>query len=221
MFKAPETLDGYLSQVARELRELPAQARADELREIESHLRALVLASRQLEDIGEAEATAAALKQFGVPRRVGRNLRRAWERRQSEAWWRAVVSPIVGAIICTILSVICASGIKFGLEALYETNIGWAFPLFVAGIFLCLSIVFLTTGFVMGYISPKRGQIVFVSLFAVYSLALVLGGDKTFTTFTDNLLPLSYLYSLIFIMIGIHFGTHRARKRTAHIANTN
>ncbi len=81
----PQSLEMYLAQIAHELRALPPQARADELREIEAHLAALVLASQQLDDTSHVLATNIALKQFGAPRKVGRNLRRAWERKQPEA----------------------------------------------------------------------------------------------------------------------------------------
>ena len=224
MSKTSESLDTYLAQIGRELRQLPAQARADELREIEAHLRALVLASRQLEDIGEAEATAAALKQFGVPRRVGRNLRRAWERRQPEAWWRAVVAPIAGVVFFalfslsfeTVLDLSWATQRKL-IDAFFDTS--WIAPLLTFGIYSLLGFGCLSTGIVMGHISPKRSQLIFISLLAIFSTIAVWENAITFSVPGDATVFSGYVCGLVVVMLGIRVGAHRARRRTARIAN--
>ncbi len=169
MSRTPEaqSLEIYLSQIERELRDLPAQAHANEMREIEAHLSALVLAGQQLENLSHAQATAVALKQFGAPRAIGRKLRKAWERKQPEAWWRVIVAPIAGSAFIAIsiltIDMISASlgnvNYNFGSFAFYFwTILGVLLPFFVAG-------------FIASVLSPKRGII----LTALYGFLAICG----------------------------------------------
>ena len=194
------SLELYLAQIARELRDLPSQARADELREIEAHLRALIEARGDV---------AATLAQFGAPRRVGRDLRRAWERKQPEAWWRAIVAPIVAVI----------SYVLVGLPLIHSTldfyvALGiYGFPVTTIGLNLVDSLFILPIGYIAGLISPKRGLLGIVGFLFLSSLSGIIEG---------NLLSSSWIFfvtmSYTFAIIGAYFGASHSRKLSARIA---
>ncbi len=74
-------LDAYLEELSRSMRGLPRARRAEELREMEAHLYALVEARRELGYTAD-EAVEGSLRQFGEPRRLGRGLVWAWYRRR-------------------------------------------------------------------------------------------------------------------------------------------
>ncbi len=200
MFNSEITsLETYLSQIARELRDLPAQARTDEMREIEGHLRALVLASQQLEKISHADATALALKQFGAPRGIGSKLRKAWKRKQPEAWWRAILAPII-----------LATSYFFGGSALMQLFFAFA-PNFYGIYYVLIAIICFVTftgSYIAGLISPKR------SLFGIAALLLSLTLNGLFT---EDFLNFQWLISHIIICMsatmGAYFGARFSRKR--------
>lgn len=73
-------LETYLQQVKAHLKLLTVEAQAEELQEIRQHLQALVTAGMERGE-SEADAVAAALQQFGEPRKVGHALQQAWRRR--------------------------------------------------------------------------------------------------------------------------------------------
>ena len=200
------SLETYMAQIAHELRALPAQARADELREIEAHLRALIEARGDV---------AAVLAQFGAPRKIGRELRRAWERKQPEARWRAMVSPLAGLIFFALFSLVMSWAARSQMETLIAPR---ALPLLIPGIYFFMGVGLFSTGFVMGYISPKRGNLIFLSLIAVFSAISMWQNETTLTTFINAALFSSYFYGLIAVVFGILFGARRGRKLSARIA---
>ena len=182
MMRKPEvqSLETYLREVSHQLRHLSASARAEELREIEAHLRALVLAGQQLEDTSQAEATAAALKQFGAPRRVGRNLQKAWERKQPEVWWRAMLALAVAMAMRALFNVTSLELSHFYL-ADHDVDMLSGKPFYgfpnapdvfaslllyqqIAGVFTAIAI-----GYVVGLISPKRG-VMLACLYATFTI---------------------------------------------------
>ena len=215
------SLDEYLGQIARQLRDLPAAARADELREIEVHLRALVLAGQQIEDISEAEATTAALRQFGAPTQVGRKLRRAWERKQPEAWWRAGLAPIfylafVGFIATPLLDKFQVFYFLhfYGIN-IYDTSIyvDWMADAEFKGYRVSLNlfsfILMSMATFVMGLISPKRGKFGIAAILFFTFLPVVADGG-----FTTPHSPLSVIVNFVVsAMLGTYLGARRGRKR--------
>ena len=210
MFKSskPQSLETYLAQIARELRDLPSQARADELREIEAHLRALVLASQQLEDLSADAATATALRQFGEPRNIGKKLRKSWQRQQPETWWRAVLAPIAGTMSLAT-SALVYNGILDYLGDL--VNRDWTNPMYFC-FSLFMLFMFFFAGFTAGVVSPKHG---FLS-----TLIYFLYCAYEFLMFPSDFEDASVLYLLILIVIispvaalaGTHFGARRSRK---------
>ncbi len=207
MSKTSETLESYLAQIEHELRDLPPQARADEMHEIETHLRAMIAARGD---------KAAVLAQFGKPHKVGRDLRRAWERKQPEAWWRAVLAPIAGVM-------------SFAMSALFYdrtlnylgdiVNLDWSNLVYFYSA-LCLLVIFFVAGFAAGVVSPKRG---FLPTFAysAYSVYLLF----TLPSALDGaIVPVESTVSVIYIFLlmgllapiaalaGTYFGARRSRE---------
>ena len=209
-----QSLESYLAQIARELRALPPQARDEEMREIEAHLRALVLASQQLENVSQVVATATALKQFGAPHAIGKKLRKAWECKQPEAWWRTLLAPLAGTTSYALLALVIQAAVGLLSPAQFEKIIAsGGFLLLTFGAYCLLGVGHFLTGFVMGYISPKRGLLLFLSLLAIFSAIAVWENDITLAVFTNTRLFSSHFYGLIAIMFGIWVGARHGRKR--------
>ena len=91
-----EPIERYLLELARQLRWMPPDRRAAELREIRGHLEALV-ARRMDEGDCNADAVATAQRQFGSPRQISRGLKMAAN--TSESWW-LLAAAIMGAWMC-------------------------------------------------------------------------------------------------------------------------
>lgn len=231
-----QSLDEYLSQIARQLRALPARARADELREIEAHLGALVEAGQQLEDISEAEATAAALKQFGAPRRVGRNLRRAWERKQPEELWRTGSAFAASLLIYKALGFvnvklyilylasyhIYISSHSVDLKSALSANPGVSLGEIFYQALLYQSIlslgVTLIVGYVLGLISPKRGIALTLPVMALMVLPSIMNVDQDgYFKILNWIFDIGSTYLLL--ALSARLGAHLGRKRYARIAN--
>ena len=222
MSKAPEvaSVENYLQQIERELRALPTSARADELREIEAHLRALVLAGQQIEEISEAEATTAALKQFGAPKRVGRNLRKAWERKQPEAWWRAVLAFIVIELAFYVAVTPLFEGFA-AFSAVSPMSLPTSSVLFWCFTLPIVSVIPVITGCFVGIISPKYGQLVALVTSILLTLVWLIPYSELYRLefYASFSLFLLYISTLFSIMLGVHFGAQYLRKRQSRIAN--
>ncbi len=208
MSKAPEpqSLETYLAQIEHELRALPAQARADEMREIEAHLRTLIEARGD-------NSTAEALAQFGSPRRVGRDLRWAWERKQPEAWWRAGVAMMFAIGFFSVIALPMLQGFyAFGQIARLNPTAG--FESFLVDVqFLAFPLTFLAS-YIIGLLSPKR------SYLGVAALLLTM----LFYNPIDQAGAMSVWVLVLFAnlivsaAIGTTFGARHGRKLLARIA---
>jgi hypothetical protein len=156
-------LDKYLHTVAHELRGLEPHQREAELREIRGHLEAIVA---RLMDGGasEAEATEAAIAQFGAARKVGRDLKRTDEAR--EPLWRMLLAPVAGAACVGLLAYAempwqqATTKAPWPLDAVLSFGMGW--PTWMVG------------GAVVASISPKWGARLSMSLLSAYILALTM-----------------------------------------------
>ena len=223
MFKSskPQSIETYLEQIARELRDLPSQARADEMREIEAHLRTMI------EQRGDV---AAVLAQFGKPRKVGRDLRRAWERKQPEAWWRAVLALSLGLAMWTAFNFAAREfflaylfdhgvdmyGVMAGTHAPIDINTALIskvlFYLQISGVLTSFA-----TGYAVGFISPKHRTII------VGSVVFLLISKRILTTLNSPSgieMPdvLEFAIVFLFLSIGALLATRQSRKRDAKIA---
>ena len=207
MFNSEITsLESYMAQIERELRDLPASARADEMREIEAHLRAMIEASGDV---------AAVLAQFGAPRKVGRDLRRAWERKQSESWWRLPLAIGVGVGLTHALSYLPME--NFGIEKFGNS---YAFG--------STLVTFFVAGLAMGIISPKYrpllGWIFCLEYFAEAAYQMPPG---FFKPIFGSINPVFYYSGLGVVSLilslpcfyGVQIGARFSRKRDAKIAD--
>ncbi len=88
---ADQRIERYLATIAGRLRSLPPSLREEELREVRQHLDALV-ASHRARGADESAAVDAALRQFGRPERIGRQIGTVWARRRPPRLWPALVS---------------------------------------------------------------------------------------------------------------------------------
>lgn len=220
----PQSLESYLAQIAHELRALPAQARADEMREIEAHLGAM------LEQRGDV---ATVLMQFGKPRKVGRDLRRAWERKQDEAWWRLPLAAVIGVgfpNFAWLTSAFVATGGKFySLSFLNDYNAQLA-RFSGSNWFVWTPAMFFVSGVAMGAISPKysrwMGWMFFLSCLVEMALQIrpdddsfdFLFGPGT-TKFFFVLMGLMSLVLSLPCFYGARIGARFSRNRDAKIAD--
>ena len=200
----PQSLEIYLVQIARELRDLPSQARADELREIEAHLRAMIEARSDV---------AGVLAQFGKPRKVGRDLRRAWERKQPESWINGAMAFVIGYLF------MCGHNYFWFTSAKFN----WFFSRFQN--FSSEGLFAMIMGITIGFVSPKRAFIttfaIFPFLIALDLLPLLSTGFKIYSlSFFAMLVLPKYISLFIFLLIGTRLGAHLGRKIDAKIANT-
>ena len=203
-----ESIESYLAQIAHELRDLPSQARAEELREIESHLRAMIEARGDV---------AAVLAQFGKPRRVGRDLRRAWERKQPESWINGALALVVSC----------------GFAGWHGQFIFWLYPLHSGHSFLVAyssidvvwmevfkaTIFGLILGLFLGLIAPQR------KWFFIFLTMILMSSFDFLPILTGDLTWLKYFFvsytirTLLPLTLGAYLGTLSVRKHS--ITNIN
>ena len=164
-------LDKYLQTLAHELRALPQAQRDSEVREMRQHLEAII--ARLCEGgLSEAEATEAALAQFGVARTVGRELKRASD--SKNLWRRALLAPLCGVASFAPLSLgacLLDARATDGMESLGVK--GW--PYLVPG-FVMLGLISMASGAVASRVSPRWGGRSMLCLPFVACLAAVLAG---------------------------------------------
>ena len=151
-------IEQYLSEVATHLSALPAKQRAEEMREMRTHLVNAVIVNRELGQ-SEDEAARNAVAQFGTARDLGENIVWAWrrgEKRRNWGFWGAVASTPL-----TLLSLILAMSHMPNFQIPWLDSycaahkgsgetIGMAV---VQGMFLA---VFMVAGAAVGTLSPRR-----------------------------------------------------------------
>ena len=214
MKRQPESIENYLAQIARELRDLPASARDEEMREIESHLRAMIEARGDV---------AAVLRQFGKPRKVGRDLRRAWERKQPEAWNRFGFALLSGLLILAAFDVVRT---KFGSYfempfdlMMKDTGAMILLRLAFHLLFLLsfLLVVFGGLGYITKAISPKRGMLAAALVVSLILTRRIANGGFEEPNFQSNAMLFLFLGLGYFtnISIGAYFGARHNRRLLA------
>ncbi len=95
-------LDTYLKEVAGHLAGLPTARRAEELREVRTHLENAVVVNQEMGQ-SEDEAARTALEQFGTPSELADSLDWAWRReernrKQRSDWWVAGATVLLGVL---------------------------------------------------------------------------------------------------------------------------
>lgn len=210
----PQSLESYLSQIERELRDLPSQARADEMREIESHLRAMIEAR------GDG-SIAEALRQFGKPRKVGRDLCKAWERKQPESWINSALALVAG---CLFVSGDTLGGRFFSfstyLQYFFAGNFGYHDKT-LATYFLVEVLLSLIVGATIGFLSPKRSRIIIALSFLLLMLSnffpdIAFGFWFRFPTIYVPRFS-TYAFLLLCLLIGSRWGIRFSKKHKIQI----
>lgn len=94
-------LEQYLDRVASCLWALPAKRREEEMRELRQHLAALAAADPATGDTAD-NAAQAALRRFGPPEALGRQMARAWWRGRLLGWRDSAVGTalLAGMLLC-------------------------------------------------------------------------------------------------------------------------
>lgn len=121
-------LHNYLERVKSQLRSLPQGKQDEEVQELHQHLLAIVESQKE-SGISEDEAVAAALRQFGPPRCVGRSLRKAWYSRLAQerkttpinkfisaAIWALAFDTVVGMVVASIYGALAGAQIGSQLK---------------------------------------------------------------------------------------------------------
>ena len=151
-------LETYLSEVEATLSALPTKRRAEELREMRTHLENAVIVNQEMGQ-SEDEAARTAVTQFGTARDLSENVVWAWrrgEKRQNWGFWGAVASTPL-----TLLSLMLAMSHMPNFQIPWLDSycaahkgsgeiIGMAV---VQGMFLA---VFMVAGAAVGTLSPRR-----------------------------------------------------------------
>lgn len=167
-------IESYLESVRERLGKLPVAERDAELTEVRDHLAELARGHAEL-GMTEQEAIQTALRQFGDPKSVGTNLRRAWEQGHkrrlpgtvlSAAGWAISVSLVMSLISFLIRSILAEATNNYQNRGAVLWNVMLGF--WVAG---CLQ--GLVTGYITGRRAPRRafvGMLLSNGLFAVWSI---------------------------------------------------
>ena len=94
---APSPLDHYLETVEARLNNLPPARRQEEMLEIRQHLEALV-AGHQRAGVSEADAVAAAIRQFGHAEQIGQALSKASQQQRMRYLWLILIYILTVAV---------------------------------------------------------------------------------------------------------------------------
>lgn len=218
-------LETYLQTVESELGEMREARREAELREMRQHLEAIV--ARLIEGgLSEAEATEAALSQFGEARQVGRELEKVGTRKESLL--QMAVAPL-GGVLCYVISSIGMSVIDeflrgtFIRSGIVPEGVEWRYHGPV-GIFLMCWPVALASGAVSGFISPRWGGRLLLGYAGLFSVVCgVVGGYQPLATFwlplTTSALPGLLLSHVSGILLGARWASRieqrKARRQLA------
>lgn len=218
-------LANYLNEIEYELRYLPASAREDELREIQAHLGALVLAGQQLEDLSADAATATALRQFGAPRQIGRKLRKAWERAQPEAWWRAGLALAFALGFYVVGAFPFMQGFYrgfcnfYGVDSTVPAADAHAIAIYqtiaVCSQFFGFFFMMFAT-YVMGLISPKRCKLVIAAILICLFAAMIFQSYPNTSVFV-LLLAVNLITAA---SVGTFLGARHGRRLLSRLART-
>ena len=208
-------LETYLAQIKAQLQSLPPQKQDEELQEIRQHLQALA-ANSMTRGLAENEAVAAAIRQFGDSRRVGRDLQQAWRGRPEKPLRIALAAG--GALLChvTFMYVAILVGVFIDVYILKSTI--WHGPnvprpsLPPLALYPLMALSFCAppffAGWVAGLIAPRRAMMGIIPLYGAIALY---GWLKIPTASLHILAPLT----LAFIYLGTLSRSRLTKKRLA------
>ena len=152
-------LENYLSEVAAHLSPLPVKRRAEELREMRTHLENTVIVNRELGQ-SEDEAARAAVAQFGTARDLGENVVWAWQRGRSlsgKSFFGAVASSLVLLNTLPHLMAVLTCMLLVPFSELMRGTYHWPYAAMRAFCFFSVSLpIWLMIGAGSGRLFPKR-----------------------------------------------------------------
>ena len=155
-------LENYLSEVAAHLSPLPVKRRAEELREMRTHLENAVIVNRELGQ-PEGEAVQAAVAQFGTPADLGENVVWAWRRGRSlnrRSLLGAVASSLIllNTLPSLMIALTCMLVVPFA--ELMRGTCHWPDAAITAFCFLSVALpTWLLIGAGSGRLFPKRAVV--------------------------------------------------------------
>lgn len=197
-------LEGYLKEVAGHLAGMPAARRAEELREVRTHLENAVIVGREMGQT-EDEAVRDALAQFGTPEALGENLVWAWRReriRQMRNFW--------GAAACAVAVTILTAHLPLWIHTRLLPNPGRGFlqppfsALFWSAWAIWLTPMFLLVGGVSGLLFPKRavaGVVAGLTLFHSYFFVINLAHDSIAQISHQVYLLMLFGMDIVFVVV--------------------
>ncbi len=175
-------LEKYLSALTAQLNALPPKRRAEELREVRTHLENAVIVGREMGRT-EDEAVKEALAQYGAADVVGQEVTAAWRREQT-----LNSRSLFGAAACTItVTAALARMTSLLVPFMLPTPAhGLLLPPYSLGVWaewvVWLMPLFLFIGGVGGLLFPRRAAAGVVVGLDVFLLCFLMGGS-TATTF--------------------------------------
>lgn len=153
-------LEAYLSEVAVQLGPLPEKRRAEEMREMRTHLENAVIVNREMGQ-AEDEAAQSAVAQFGTAQDLAENVVWAWRRgvalNRRDFWGAAVSTPLMLLFLWLAISHIPPFAIPW-LDRYCAEHKNFAQTLGVAlsdGMFFA---TFGLAGIIAGHLFPKRAM---------------------------------------------------------------
>jgi len=211
-------LEGYLKEVAEHLAGLPSARRAEELREVRTHLENAVIVGRELGQ-SEDEAERDVLRQFGTPGELSENLVWAWRRgraAQRRDFW--------GAAACAVAVTILTNHLPLWIESRLLPNPGRGFlqPPFSVLFWLAWAIwltpMFLLVGGISGLLFPKRavvGVVAGLMLFHTYFFVINLAHDSTAQIFHQGRSLMLFGMDIVFVAVSVAAAWAVSRLRMA------
>ncbi len=115
-------IERYLKQVERQFKGLTSEQREAELREIGQHIQAIVDESEQ-QGLCHAEAVREALRQFGAPHKVGRELQRASSRRLP--LWLSLITNLMMAQAALNVVGTCTFIVLLNIQGIRSSSFPW------------------------------------------------------------------------------------------------
>ncbi len=156
-----DDMDDYVQRLNAQLRKMPPQERAEELRQ---HLEAQARAHEEL-GATPAEAMQAALRSFGDPARIGRKLYWEWRQTRRQRAVSSLLPFLLGTMIVCAVPLLCFAWMN-------SQGIG-DFPGFPR---YCLLLGFtpLLTGTLLGLCFPRRAVRLMVTASAIWIASFLL-----------------------------------------------
>lgn len=142
-------LEHYITTLGKRLQSLPQSQREEDLREVRQHLEALV-AGHVMRGMSEADAVAAALRQFGRAEQIGKELAAAQQPNRAGLW-----RPLLMYACCVLVIFIFFVTAN---DKPTDFPYGWVEQLLMALVLPAGVLVATVSGYLRGVRSSKPGS---------------------------------------------------------------